>query len=95
MIVVHRTRGDMKFFKFFAHTVVIIRKKVKSANNTICDTCAQNSRGYEFSEIFVQSLVRSSKTVKSAKNTICDFCAHNSCSYEICDIFAHTVVLKP
>ena len=51
---------------------------VKSEKNTICDTCAQNSRRYEFSDIFVQNLVRSRKTVNSAKNTICDIFAHIS-----------------
>ena len=70
-------------------------KTVKSAKNTIFDTCAQNSRRYEFCDIFVQTVAISGKTVKSAKNTICDVCAQNSWSYEFCEIFAHTVVLSP
>ena len=56
---------------------------VKSANNTICDTCAWNSQRNEFSDIFDQTVVRSRKTVKSAKNTICDICAHKWWSYDI------------
>ena len=40
MTLVHKTREDMSFVKFFVHTVIISRKTVKSANNTICDTCA-------------------------------------------------------
>ena len=31
-----------EFGDIFAHTVVIGRKTVKSAKNTICDICAQN-----------------------------------------------------
>ena len=54
--------------------------------NTICDTCAQNSRRYEFCDIFLHTVVIRSKTVKSAKNTICDTCAQNSWRYEFCDI---------
>ena len=92
--LVHKTRGDMSFVNFFSHTVEIIRKTVKSAKNTICDTCAQNSRRYEFFDIFVQTVVISRKKVKSAKNTIWDICAHNSWNYELCDIFAYTVVLS-
>ena len=59
------------------------RKMVKSAKNTICDTCAQNPRRYEFGDIFVHTFVRSKKTVISAKNTICDTRAQNSCRYEV------------
>ena len=36
--LVHKTRGDISFVKFFVHTVVISCKTVKSAKNTICDT---------------------------------------------------------
>ena len=43
--------------------------------NTFCDTCAQNSRKYEFCDILAHTVVISRKTVKSAKNTICDICA--------------------
>ena len=68
---------------------------VKSAKNTICDTCAQNSCSNEFCDIFLLTVVKSSKTVKSAKNTICVTCEQNSRRYEFGDIFAHTVVLKP
>ena len=51
----------MSFVNFFSHTVVIIRKTVKSAKNTICDTCAQNSRRYEFSDIFAHTVVITEK----------------------------------
>ena len=46
----------MSFVKFFSHTVVIIRKTVKSAKNTICDTCAQTSRRYRSSHIFAHTV---------------------------------------
>ena len=72
MIIVTRTRGDMSFLDIFAYTVVRSSKTVKSAKNTICDTCAQNLWRYEFCEIFAHTVVISRKTVKSAKNTICD-----------------------
>ena len=88
MILLHRTRADMSFLTFFLHTLVKSNKTVKSAKNTICDTCAQNSRRYEFCDIFVHTVVLSRKTVKSAKNTFCDICAQNSLRYEFCDIFA-------
>ena len=73
-------------------TTVISRKTVKSANNTYCDTCAQNSGRYEFGDIFVHIVVISRRKVKSAKNTICDTCAQNSLRYEFCYIFLHTFV---
>ena len=57
----HKTSGIMSFVKFFSHTVVIIRKTVKSAKNTTCDTCAQNSRRYEFSHIFAHTVVITKK----------------------------------
>ena len=63
MIIVQRTRGDMGFRDIFAHTVAISRETVKSAKNTICDTCAQNSWRYEFSDIFAHTVVISRKTV--------------------------------
>ena len=47
-------------------------KTVKSAKNTTCDTCEQNSWTYEFCDIFAHTVVISRKTVKSAKNTICN-----------------------
>ena len=56
-----KTSGDISFVKFFSHTVVIIRKTVKSAKNTLCDTCAQNSRRYEFSHIFAHTVVITEK----------------------------------
>ena len=62
------------FSDILAHAVVISRKTVKSAKNTICDTCALNSQSYEISDILGHTIVISSKTVKSAKNTICDTC---------------------
>ena len=87
MIVVHRTRGDMSFFKFFAHTVVISRKTVLSGKNTDCDICAHNSWRYEFCDIFSYTVELSRKTVKSGKDAICDTCAQNSWRYEFCEIF--------
>ena len=86
MILVHRTRGDMSFVTFLL-IHLISHKTVKSAKNTICDTCAQKSRRYDFADIFAHKFVISRKMVKSAKNTICDICAHNSWRYEFCDIF--------
>ena len=83
-----------EFCDIFAHTVVIRRKTVKSAKNTICDTCRQNSRRYELCDIFVHTVVISRKMVKSAKNTICDPCAQHSRRYEFCDIFAYTVLIS-
>ena len=51
---------------------------VRSHRNSICDTCVQISRSYEFFDIFAYIVVISRKTVKSAKNTIFDFCAQVS-----------------
>ena len=65
---------------------------VRSHRNSICDTCVQISRSYEFFDILAYIVVISSKTVKSAKNTICDCCAQISKKYEFCDNFANTVV---
>ena len=62
----HKTSGDMSFVKFFSHTVVIIRKTVKSGKNTIWDICAHNSWRYEFGDFFSHTVVLSRKTVKSA-----------------------------
>ena len=67
---------------------------VRSHRNSICDTCVQISRSYEFFDVFAYIVVISSKTVKSAKNTIFDFCAQKSKKSECCDIFAHTVVIS-
>ena len=61
----------------FAQTVVLSRKTVKSAKNTIFDTCAQNSNRDEFCDIFLHTVVIRSKTVNSAKNTIWETCAQN------------------
>ena len=44
----------------------------RSHRNSICDTCVQISRSYEFFDVFAYIVVISSKTVKSAKNTIFD-----------------------
>ena len=46
---------------------------VRSHRNSICDTCVEISRSYEFFDIFAYIVVISRKTVKSARNTICDF----------------------
>ena len=70
MILVHRIGKDFSFVTFLSHTVVISRKTVKSAKNTICDTCSQNSRRYEFFEIFAPKTVISRRTLKEAMNTI-------------------------
>ena len=61
----------------FAHKILINRKTVKSAKNTISDFSAQNSRRYEFCDIFDHTVVKSRKTVKSAKNTIFFTCEQN------------------
>ena len=58
----------------------------------IFDTCARNSRRYEFFDIFAHAVVINRKTVKSAENTICDISAQNSRRYEFFETFAHTVV---
>ena len=79
----HKTSGDMSFVKLFSHTAVKIRKTVKSPKNTICDTCEENPRRYEFFDIFPHTDLIISKKVKSAKNTICDSCAQNSWKYEL------------
>ena len=72
MILLHRTRGDISFDDNFAHTVLTSCKTVKSASNTVFDTCEQNSWTYEFCDIFAHTVVTSRKTVESAKNTLCD-----------------------
>ena len=64
VIHVHRARGDMSFVTFFFNAFVISRKTVKSTRNTICDTCSQNSRKYEFCDIFPYIVVKSPRTVK-------------------------------
>ena len=46
---------------------------VRSHRNSICDTCVQISRSYEFFDIFAYKVVISSKTVKSAKKSILTF----------------------
>ena len=51
MILVQWTFWDIRLFEVFLHTVIINRKTVKWAKNTICDTCALNSRRYEIFEI--------------------------------------------
>ena len=59
--LVHKTRGDMSFVTFSLIQLVISRKMGKSHKNTICDTCAQNSWRYEFSDIFAHTVVISRK----------------------------------
>ena len=46
---------------------------VRSHRNSICDTCVQISRSFEFFDNFAYIVVISSKTVKSDKNTILTF----------------------
>ena len=74
-----------EFSDIFFYTVLLSSKTVKSAKNTICDSCAQNSGRYEFGDIFVHTVVISRKMVKSAKNTICVTCEQNSRRYEFSD----------
>ena len=45
------------------HTVVIGRKTIKEAKNTIRDTYALNSRSYEFSDISAHTVLKSLKRV--------------------------------
>ena len=45
MTIVHKTCGDMSFVTFLLIQLVISRKMVKSAKNTICDISAQNFCG--------------------------------------------------
>ena len=84
MLLVYRSRG-VEFFDIFAYIVVISRKTVKSAKNTIFD-----------GDLTVSRLITtvSAKTVKSAKNTICDTCAQNSWRYEFCENFTLTVEIS-
>ena len=52
------------FSDILAHTVVVSRKKVNSAKNTICDIFELNSSRCEFSDILAQTIVISRKNVK-------------------------------
>ena len=61
-----RPRGDMSSLIFLFKQLLISRKNVKSAKNTIWDICAFNSWDYELCEIFAHTVVLSRKTVKSA-----------------------------
>ena len=70
--------GRYKICDIFPHTVVISCKTVKSAKNTICDTCAQFSLSYEFCYNFAHTVKLCRETFKSAKNTFCDTCAQSS-----------------
>ena len=54
----------MSFLTFHVKNFVICRKTVKSAKNTICDTCALNSLKFVFSDISGHKVVISRKTVK-------------------------------
>ena len=53
-----------EFSDISGHTVVISRKTVKYAENTICNTCAMKPQRYEFSEIQTHTVVISGKTIK-------------------------------
>ena len=60
---------------------------VRSHRNSICDTCVQISRSYEFFDIFAYIIVISSKTVKSASKIVflgdlTVFAAHYNCMSE-------------
>ena len=39
MILVYRSRGVIRFFDIFPYIVVMSRKTVKSAKNTVFDIC--------------------------------------------------------
>ena len=78
MILVYRTRGNISFDDIFAHTVLTSCKTFKSASNTVFDTCAENSRRYEFFDVSANTVIISRKTVKSSKNTICEISAQIS-----------------
>ena len=54
----------MSFFDLSSYNVVIGRKMVKQAKNTICDPCALKWRRYEFSDISSHTVVINRKTVK-------------------------------
>ena len=95
MILVYRSRGVMSFFDIFAYIVVISRKTVESAKNTICDFCAQISKKYEFCDIFANTVVKSCKKVKSSKKTICDTCAQKSWSFCVLLHFRSYICNKP
>ena len=72
----------MSFVTFFTHTIALGPKTVKIAKNTICDTCGQSLRIYEFCDIFAHTVVISPKMVRSPKNSTCDTCVQISKSYE-------------
>ena len=82
-------------FELLSHTDRISRKTVKWSENTICVTCALNSRRYEIFEVFLHLVVISCKTDKWAQNTTCDTCASNSRKYEIFEVFPHNCCNKP
>ena len=75
-------------------TTVISRKTVKWTQNTICDTCALNSRRYEIFEVLLHTVVGSRKMVKLAEYTICDTWALNSRRYKIFEVLPHTLVIS-
>ena len=92
LVLLNSRRYDI--FKVFAHTVVISRKTVKWAGNTICDTCGLNSWRYGIFEVLAHTVVISRKTVKWAENTISDPCALNSRRYGIFEVLPHKAVLS-
>ena len=54
----------MEFSDISSQTVVISRKTVKEAENTICDTCELKFQSYEFSDISTHIVLISGKAVK-------------------------------
>ena len=94
MIVVHRTRGDMSFFKVFAHTVVISRKTVKSGKNTICDICAHNSWRYEICNIFSHTVVLAIKRSNQVRMRFVTLVHKTRGDMSFVKFFVHTVVIS-
>ena len=82
-------------FRFLPHTIVISRKTVKWAENTICDTCALIWQRYELFEVVAHTVVISRETVKRVENTIGDTFALNSRRFETFEVSASTVVIIP
>ena len=62
--------------------------------NTICDTCALNSRRYEYFGVKADKVVKSRKMVKKAENTSSDNSALNSWRFGSFEVSTLTVVIS-
>ena len=64
---------------------------IRSHRNSICDTCIQISRSYEFFDIFAYIVVITVKRSNQLRTPFLTF-VHRYRKNEFCDIFANTVV---